>query len=86
MTTPQPQSRSREYEVSISDRLVDILGIDPVMLGPDDEFTYSWDGGYERLRARKKGSGTLEFQGVYHPDDGLCEGNPCRYCGKAFIE
>lgn len=46
-----------------------------------DFFSYSWDNGHEVLRGDR-----FEYRGVFHPGDGCCKGNPCRYCGRAVIE
>jgi hypothetical protein len=75
---------ARYPAVSISNRLFNILGVDPIELDDLDEFSYSWSGGYEVLTANREGGGTLEYRGVYHPGNGQCEGNPCSYCGMTF--
>lgn len=57
--------------------------------GEDDlsalrSFSYEWSGsgdgsGYEVFQ-----SGNFEYRGVFHPGDGCCRGNPCRYCGMTW--
>lgn len=58
-----------------------------------DTLTIRWDsddndpiGGYLRVEYQVRDGGTLFYQGVHHPGEGYCEGNPCAYCGKAFYE
>jgi hypothetical protein len=64
-------------------RLQEILGDDE--LTDKDTLTYTWDHGYEVVTVTHSGGGKLEYRGVFHPD-GVCEGNPCHHCGKAFYE
>lgn len=47
---------------------------------------YEWQGhgdgsGYERFEVIFRNSSSLKHEGVYHPGDGCCKGNPCQYCG-----
>jgi len=66
-----PLARIRELSIHDGEEALEQL----------DEFTYSWFRGHEVLRA-----GGVEYRGVFHPGDGCCQGNPCRYCGRAFYE
>jgi len=85
MIPAQSTRESRYPSVSISNRLFDILGVDPIELDELDELTYSWNGGYEMLTTKREGGGTLEYRGVYHPGDGSCtDGGVCAYCGRTL--
>lgn len=64
---------ARIRELSIHDGDEDLTQI--------DSFTYSWHRGHETLRADG-----INYSGVFHPGDGCCQGNPCRYCGRAFYD
>lgn len=51
---------------------------------------YSWQAteagaGHEEYEAELAQGGALHYSGVYHPDV-VCEGNPCRFCGRAVME
>lgn len=49
-------------------------------------FTYSWNHGYEKLEIHYEETNSgFSFAGSFHPHV-VCEGNPCNYCGKAWIE
>lgn len=75
----------RRYMVNPSERLHELLFRDEI---PDTaELTYSFNQGYERLTYRASAdSGSLNFEGSYHPD-GWCVGpNICRYCGRTLFD
>jgi hypothetical protein len=67
--------------VNPAERLRELLFRDEI---PDTaELTYSFSQGYERLTYRaSEDHGSLNFEGVYHPD-GMCDGDHiCSYCGR----
>jgi len=43
--------------------------------------SYTWKDGYETLD-----TDNYHYAGAYHPGDGYCKGNPCRFCGAATHE
>lgn len=52
--------------------------------------TYTWTGtqdgsGIEEFYCKLRGGGVVRYTGVYHPNV-VCEGNPCRYCGRTVME
>lgn len=76
-------AREPRYEVDPGARIREILGDRFI---PDTaELLYSFDGGYERLKYREsEQTGSLHFEGAYHPE-GVCEGGGvCRYCGRTL--
>lgn len=84
-TLSDTQCEPRYPAVPISNRLFNILGVDPIELDDLDTLTYSWDHGYETLVAKRDGHGTLDYRGVYHPGDGSCVGEGiCSYCGRTL--
>lgn len=51
-------------------------------LDPDETYCYRWDGGYETLiSSGHGGNGGFYYAGQFHPGDGRCVGDPCRFCG-----
>lgn len=56
-----------------------------------ESISYTWSGGldgsgYETFETKLREGGSCHYSGVYHPDDGYCVGNPCRYCGHTVID
>lgn len=73
------------YSVDIRERLADIRGEDGLHVGPRDTVVYEWRGGYEILTVSHEGGGSSEYRGVYHPNDGMCEGHGvCVRCGRTL--
>lgn len=73
-----------QYRVNIVDRIRELMGRDDVTLGPDSTFVYRWTGGYEELEHRASPStGSMDYRGSYHPNNGCCEGDHiCKWCGR----
>lgn len=70
------------YRIDVAER---IKALTLSEIGSGDAISYSWDDGYERLTHSIKGGGSSEYQGVYHPEDGLCIGGGiCIYCGRTL--
>jgi hypothetical protein len=77
----------------MSERLIDRISTqlfdEDTTMADVDEFRYSFigndlDGGYEKVFIKLKGSGSLEFQGAYHPNV-VCEGGGvCIHCGRTL--
>lgn len=73
------------YTVNPADRLRELLYVDEI---PDTaELTYSFSQGYERLDYREsEDSGSINYQGSYHPE-GMCDGpHICSYCGRTMFD
>lgn len=79
-----------DYKVSIVDRITDLLSVN---LDPETHVIYEWDHGTERVFSQRDGGGSLEYNGVYHPNNDLCEPEPffdgtaddtfvCCWCGR----
>lgn len=68
-----------DYDVDPIERLRELWTGGSV--GDDETFTYSWTHGSERLDFDNAHGGGLHYRGEYHPDV-VCEGNPCRFCGR----
>lgn len=77
--------------LTISSRLKELLLNDELILNEEGfsnqhiKIEYEWSGNYERLEVKTKGSGGLQYSGMYHPNI-ECIGNPCKYCGHTWIE
>ena len=78
--------RESRYMVNPADRLRELLHVEEI---PETaELHYSFSQGYERMTYRSsERSGSVEFQGAYHPDEGYCIGpGICRYCGRTLFD
>jgi hypothetical protein len=85
MNSTRSDTPPRYPGVSVRDRIFNILGTDPIMLDDLDSFEYTWERGYETLKAKREGAGGLEYAGAYHPGDGSCVGEGiCCYCGRTL--
>ncbi len=85
-----------EYEVSLIERIRELVLADTdMLLGPDDQFTYSWNHGYEQMTHQTDGAGRIEYGGAYHPDGFCWNGRDlsdptndgtgiCNYCGRTL--
>lgn len=71
---------SEHTNPTVLERLRELMlhGVDEPL---PDSFTYSWNHGYEELH-----EGNMHYSGTFHPGNGYCEGNPCRYCGHVWHE
>lgn len=80
----------RPYEVDLAQRIKDLLG-EYRDAGPDTEFTYSWDHGYERYTIHNDGEGSANYAGAYHPGEGYCDTGTtddvgvCIHCGRTLM-
>ena len=87
-------SDQRDYKVNVLARITElVLSQYDLIVGPNDSFSYSWDGGYERFTHQAEGCGSISYASSYHPD-GYCwngRNDPnddgtgiCLYCGRTL--
>lgn len=78
------ERRETAYEVSLLDRLKAAFE-DDAILTDNNIFRYEWNRGYEKLYSHTLGHGSMDYAGVYHPNDGVCEGKGvCIWCGSTL--
>lgn len=86
----QARTEKRPYEVSLVERVKELLGAFPEA-GPDTLFSYTFDHGYETYRIQNDGEGSTTYHGSYHPnivcedEDGNGSETVCRWCGRTLM-
>lgn len=73
-----------DYSVDVLDRIRE-LTLNTTVRG-DGKFIYTFKYGFETLKHQTSAdTGSLIYQGQYHPNEGLCEGGGvCKWCGRTL--
>lgn len=69
------------YLLSIRDALK-VAGLSDWGYLEGDTIEFSWNYGNWHLEIKPSNKGSVSSRGTYHPNSGLCEGNPCKWCGS----